>query len=259
MSANLTELINSEEFENALESGATHKREISETFKNRNKTNFNSFCEIMLESDEEIKRILETKKSKRTDNDKTILETFKKNIRSMYMQFQDLTITENLDEGKKTKIEKIVDKIFPVIQILQYIGNDCLEKEFSKRGVTLKLDKTLEDQCSALASESKKECIRSILLDATAIKQQAYDGNIHLNETMFETMVPYELQYDKETNGSGLKTTDWRKLVDAKAKLTEAKSEEAKEKAEKKIHDMAVQKQFEAERANLVKDKLVNI
>ena len=168
MSANLTELINSEEFENALESGATHKREISETFKNRNKTNFNSFCEIMLESDEEIKRILETKKSKRTDNDKTILETFKKNIRSMYMQFQDLTITENLDEGKKTKIEKIVDKIFPVIQILQYIGNDCLEKEFSKRGVTLKLDKTLEDQCSALASESKKECIRSILLDATA-------------------------------------------------------------------------------------------
>jgi hypothetical protein len=67
------------------------------------------FLNILDESDEEIKRILEIKKSKRTDNDKTILETFKKNIRSMYMQFQELTITEKLDEGKKTKIERCKD------------------------------------------------------------------------------------------------------------------------------------------------------
>jgi hypothetical protein len=65
--------------------------------------------------------------------------------------------------------------------------------------------------------------------------------------------------YDKETNNSGLKPGDFKKLVDLKAKQLAAKSEEAKTKIEQKLHDAAADKQFEIARAELVRDKIVGL
>lgn len=252
------QLINSKEFETALIEGAEHKKDIVTSYKSQNKNNFNSFYEVMLEANQDIQKILNTKKSKRTDGEKQQLEDFKKSMRSMYNQVQALTVDEHLEAGQKTKLEKIVDKIIPVINILRYINCNKLEDEFNRRGMTL----NIENICvkyPALNTDDKRTAIAGIFNTATTICQKVLDDNNYINEDIFTKKVPTDLQYDKESNNVGLKTGDWRKLVDAKAKLIMATSEEAKEKAEEKIENIAAQKQFEVARAELVRDKLTKL
>jgi len=253
--ATKTELINSEEFESALTEGAEYKKDMVTSYKSQNKTNFNSFYEVMLESNEEVQKILDTKKKNRTESDNKLVEDFKKDVRSMYNQVQALTVDERLEEGKKNKIEKIVDKIVPVLSVLRYIGNTKLDDELAKYGVTISLKK-LEDTYPALDDENKRKALTGILTSATSIRQKVVDDNSYINEDLFTKKVPIDLQYDKGSNNVGLKTGDWRKLVDAKAKLIMANSDEAKEKAEEKIEHIASEKEFEAARAELVRDKL---
>lgn len=252
------DLINSDEFENALTEGAEYKKDMVTSYKTQNKSNFNSFCEVMLEANEDVQRVLSMKRKNRSDDDKKLVEDFKKDIRSMYNQVQALTVDEHLEEGKKTKIEKIVDKIIPVLSVLRYIGNNKLDNEFAKYGMSIDIKK-LEDIYPALTDKNKKDAITGILNSATSIRQKIVDDNSYINEDLFTKKVPVDLQYDKGSNNVGLKVGDWRKLVDAKAKLIMANSEEAKEKAEEKIEHIATEKQFEADRAELVRDKLINL
>ena len=252
------DLINSDEFEKALTEGAEYRKDMVISYKNQNKTNFDSFYEVMLEANEDIQKILDKKRSKRTDNEKQQILDFKKTVRSMYTQVQALTVDERLEEGKKSKVEKIVDKIVPVLSILRYIGNSKLDTELAKYGVSIDVKK-LESLYPALDDDAKRKALTGILTSATSIKQKVFDDNSYINEDLFQTKVPTGLQYDKESNNLGLKTYDWRKLVDAKAKLIMANSEEAKEKAEEKIEKIASEKQFEMARAELVRDKLTKL
>lgn len=213
----------------------------------------------MLNANEDIKRILETKKSKRNDVDNERLEAFKKDIRAMYSQVQMLTVDEHLEEGKKTRIEKIVDKIIPVIDMLRYIGNTKLDDEFKKYGVILQKTHKLEDKYLGLNDENKRKTLVDIFTSATNIKQKVVDGNEFINSDIFIKKVPIDLQYDKGNNNAGIKPSDFKKLVDAKTKLILASTEEAKEKAEEKIEHIASEKQFEAARAELVRDKLMKL
>lgn len=253
------ELINSEEFENALIEGAEYKKDMVTSYKSQNKSNFNSFYEVMLEANDDAQRILDTKKKNRSESDKQYLDSFKKEIRSMYNQVQALTVDEHLEEDKKTKIEKIVDKIIPVIDILRYINADALEKEFNKRGMTLITTQKLEDKYPKLDNDDKRTILKNIFTTATNIRQKIVDDNSYINEDLFTKKVPVDLQYDKGSNNIGLKSSDWRKLVDAKTKLIMANTDEAKEKAEEKIEHFASEKQFEAARAELVRDKLTKL
>lgn len=252
-------LIKSDEFEKALIEGAEYKKDMVTSYKSQNKLNFNSFYEIMLESNDEAQRILSIKKKKRTDSDNQYLNDFKKDVRSMYSQVQSLTIDEHLEDGKKSKVEKIVDKIIPVIEILRYIGKNELENEFNRRGLKLTIDKSLEEKYPALNSDAKRESIKGIFNSATNIKQKTVDDNSYINEDLFIKKVPVELQYDKGSNNTGLKAGDWRKLVDAKAKLIMATTDTAKEKAEEKIEHLAEEKMFEAARAELVNSALLEM
>jgi len=253
------ELIDSEEFENALIEGAEYKKDIDVSYKAQNKSNYQTFYEIMLNANEDIKRILDIKKSKRNDADNERLESFKKDVRAMYSQVQMLTIDEHLEEGKKTRIEKIVDKIIPVIDMLRYIGNTKLDDEFKKYGVVLTKTSKLEDKYLGLNDENKCKTLVDIFTSATNIKQKVVDGNEFINSDIFTKKVPIDLQYDKGNNNTGIKPSDFKKLVDVKTKLILANSEEAKEKIEEKIEHIASEKQFEAARAELVRDKLMKL
>lgn len=251
------DLLKSDEFDNAITEGAEYKKDMVSSYRTQNKQNFTRFYEVMLEANDEVKKILDTKKKNRTDSDKQLVEDFKKTIRAMYTQVQALTIDEHLEEDKKTKIEKIVDKIIPVIDILRYIGRNELENEFARYGMKLVTDKRLEDKYPILDNDDKRSIIKDIFDQATSIKQRVTDDNEYINNDLFTRKVPIGLQYDKSTNNTGFKTSDWRKLVDAKAKLIMASSDEAKEKAEEKLEHIATEKQFEATRAEMVRDKLI--
>ena len=252
------ELIDSEEFEKALVEGAEYKNNMMVSYKTQNKSNFARFSEIMFEANDEVKAILETRKKNRTDVDKKTLADFKNAVRTMYGQTQVLSLKEDLEEGQKSRIEKIVEKIVPVIDILRYIGNNELEQELAKHGITVTRPK-LDATYPALASQDKQDIIKDIFSTAVALKQKAKDDNEVINSDIYTTKVPTGLQFDKNSNNSGLKASDFRKLVDMKAKLLSAKSDDAKEKVDEKIEHVAAEKQFEAARAELVRDRLTTL
>lgn len=253
------DLLKSDEFDKAIAEGAECKKDMVTSYRIQNKQNFNRFYEVMLEANEEIKKILDTKKKFRSDSDQEAVENFKKTVRAMYTQVQALTVDEHLEEGKKTRVEKIVEKIIPVIDILRYIGCNELENEFARRGMKLTTSMKLEDKYPELNNDDKRKVMKDIFDTATSIRQKVIDDNDYINNDLFTSKVPLGLQYDKSTNNVGFKTGDWRKLVDAKAKLIMASSVEAKEKAEEKLDHIATEKQFEAARAELVRDKLIDL
>jgi len=101
--------------------------------------------------------------------------------------------------------------------------------------------------------------MRDIFNNAKNIKQKMVDDNEKIGTDIYQSRVPIDLQYDKNTNNVGIKPNDFTKLVDMKAKLSMATTEEAKEKVNDTIEQLAGEKQFEAARAELVRDSLTNL
>lgn len=259
MSDNKTILIVSEEFEKVLEEGAEYKKEVLTTCKQRNKSDYSSYCEIMYAANHEVEAILAKKKKNRTEAENEILKKFKEYCASTYRQTVDLLSKEEVEEGKKSKIEKIVSKIVPVYELLRYIGSDVLDKEFQKYGLVLTTSSKFEDKYQDLDNDAKREAISGIFASAVKTRDDVNSLNTRIEQDLYQTKVPIDLQYDKTTNNTGIKPGDFKKLVDVKTKLIMAQSDEAKEKVEEKIQHIAEEKQFEAARAELVRDKLTKM
>ena len=256
---NNKELMGSEEFNNALLEGVEYKKNILTSYKSQNKTNFERFEDVMHSVDTDVQHIEDKKKKNRTEDDQKKLKDFKKYVSSIYKQTQDMCVVEKLEEGQKSKVQKIVEKVVPVIYMLKYIGNDALEKEFQKNGIDLTFKQKLEDKYPILQDPAKKVVMQDIFTNATSIKQKMLDDNDKITSEVYQTKVPADLQYDKKANNTGLKRGDFLKLVNLKTKLVMATSDEAKEKAEEMIENLAGEKQFEAARAELVRDKLAKL
>lgn len=254
--ATKAELINSKEFEDALEAGAELKKNILTSYKKQNKDNYSRFYATMLDSREDIKKILETKKKSRSDADNDAVKKFKQNAVKTYSQVRDFMTPEEVEEGKQTKIEKLVDKIATVFDMLKYVESDVLDKALQKRGLVMTSQNELP---SYFDSDSIKSNVKDIFDCAVKLKQKINADNDEIEDKIYAGKVPIDLQYDKKMNNSGLKPGDFRKLVDMKTKLVMANSEEAKDKVEEKIEHAASEKQFEVARAELVRDKLTKL
>lgn len=162
---------------------------------------------------------------------------------------------EKVEDGKKTKAQKIVEKVVPVIMLLRAIKCRTIDDVLAAAGFRVE-GKSLSDKYPGLSSKEKEAVLEDIFVEAKAVKDKVNNGNREIEDRIFTVNVPAELQYDKDTNNAGLKPGDFKKLVDAKAKLITALTEEAKEKATEKIEHIASEKQFEAARAELVRDSL---
>lgn len=257
--ADKKQLLSSKEFEEALAEGADAKRELVTTCKQANKSAFQQFSEIMLQANPSVKQILGKRRKNRTDSEVEEVKAFKQRVRDLYYHGQKLIAPEAVEDGKKSRIEKIVEKIVPVIDILRYIGEDALENELKKHGLSVDGRPKLEDQFIVLGKPEIQDIIKQIFIDAKSVKKRVDEGNDAISKQIYEQKVPIELQYDKKTNNTGLKPGDFRKLVDMKLKLDLAKSKEAKEKVDEKIQDQAEEKQFEIARAELVRDGLTKL
>lgn len=258
MNNNLT-LISSEEFEKVLEEGANYKKEVLTTYKQRNKSDYHSYCEIMYAANHEVESILNKKKKNRTEAENEILKKFKEYCSLTYRHTIDLLAKEELEDNKKSKIEKIVSKIVPVYEILRYIGSDILDKEFQKYGLTLTSSSKFEDKYSDLNNDDKRKAILDIFTSAVKTKDNVNAINTCISQDLYQTRVPVDLQYDKTTNNTGIKSSDFKKLVDIKTKLVMAQTDDAKEHVEEKIQHIAEEKQFEAARAELLRDKITTM
>jgi hypothetical protein len=256
MNTNHKALIQSQEFESALDEGAEYKKTIMTTYKQQNKSNYERFYDVMLSANDEIQSILDKKKKNRTDSEKARVLQFKHDVKSMYSRAQDYLIPEKLEDGEKSKFDKLIDKIVPVIDILTYIGDTTFLKKLTDNGITITRN-TLENNYPKFNDDNQRKIMIDIFSQAKNIKQKISDDNEYIEENIFQTKVPLELQYDKETNNLGLKSGDFKKLVDIRMKSLMANTLAAKEKVDEKIQKAATEKQFEAARAELMRDKML--
>ena len=254
MDNNKTNLILSDEFEKALVSAAEIKNNNISMCKTRNKDNYIQFYELMLASRRDIQSILDMRKKNRTDDDNNKVKSFKKEVSSTYKQVCDLLIPEELEDGEPSKIQKMVQKITSVLKMLDYLGDNRIEEEFKKSGIELKYKKLSEEE--VFSQSHIKENIECIFNNGKNIKEDINKNNEEIKTNIYENSVPSDLQFDKSMNPTGIKSSDFCKLVDLKAKLLQAQDDDAKEKISEKASDMAGDYLMQNRRNELLNQKL---
>jgi len=260
------ELICSEAFEDALTQGSEKAIEIDGTHKQKNRDNYSLFYDIMLRATPHIEEICNKRKKDRTASEVEELKNFKKSVSAKYKMVKEMIFIpedEKLDEnGVSVKLPKkamaLVDRLSAVVQLLRYIGHGELEAELARRGITLSYAK-LEDVSDAYGVDAIHRDIVSVFDTSCSIQKDIDDANREITEGIFTSAVPQELQYDKDTNPTGLKNSDFKKLVALKVKLIKSITEEAAEKTEDAINNSAYEKTNEIARNELIREKLMTM
>lgn len=253
------ELITGQDMDKALKEAAEIKKTILTTYKDRDKTNYEQFYATVLHADKEISDIMDKRKKNRTDAENERIKAFKKNTLRAYKLVCEYITPEEVEDGKPTKLQKLVDRIALALDYLRYIGANELENEFDRRGITLATGLRLEDKSEVWADERVKANIKEVFSAGRAIREQVMNDTKEFAEGIFETAVPADLVYVKDTNPVGLKKSDWSKLVDAQTKLLMAAPGDERDKVEGQINDLAADKQFDQERARLMQVKLASM
>lgn len=252
------ELIMGEDFEKALISAAEVKNNNISICKSRNKDNYAQFYELMLASRVDIQSILDTKKSHRSDDDNNKIKEFKKSTSSSYKQVCDLLVPENLEDGELSKIQKMVQKITNVIKFLDYLGDNRIEEEFKKSGISLSYEHMSETDI--FGRDYIKEQMESMFNVGKNNKMDIDKHNEVIKTDIYESLVPIDLQYDKTSNPTGIKVSDFCKLVDLKAQMLQAQNNsEDKEKIIDKATNMAGDYIFQNKRNEILNQKLSEI
>lgn len=252
-----TELIKGEEFEKALSDAAELKRENITSVKSRNRDNYSRFYDIMLMSRRDIQSILDKRKKDRTDSENDEVKAFKKETSAQYRQICQLIAPEELEEGELTKVQKIVQKIAPIIKLMDYIGHNEIEKEFGKYGIRFDYLHLLDSE-NVFENEQVEADIKEIFDRGKDLRGEVEKNNEAIKTTIFESVVPLDLQFEKSTNPTGIKSSDFCKLVDLKTKMLMAADDEAREKVEEKANDLAGQCEFDNARLKLLQSKLLD-
>lgn len=257
------DLLESKEFEDALLEGAEYKKDIMTSWKTANKATYERFYETMLNARTDIKEILDKRRKLRTDSEKEAVRKFKSDTAKQYRTVCDFLVPEQVEDGQMTKIDKLVDKIASSIHILRYLaglpGVNVLEDAFTKRHISLAVGLGIEDVYENLKNDDVRKNMIDIFNQAVKLRENVKNANEVIGVNIYTEKVPAELQYDKDNNNAGLKPSDFRKLVDLKAKLNMANTADAKAKVDEKLEKAATDKQFEIARAELMRDKITNM
>lgn len=252
---NREELIKGEDMDKALLEAAEVRKNILTTYRDQDKSNMDQFYETVFNSRADVREIADKRKKDRSDEENAMLKAFAKDTRRSYKMVCDMLTPEEVEEGKPTKVQKLVDRIALVYDYLKYVGADELEREFAKRGLEIR-SVPLEERSPVWADERVRENIKNVFAAGKKVRENTIaDTNVILEE-IFTSAVPQELVYEKDSNPVGLKRGDWAKLVDFKTKLVMAKEEEQREKIEDQANTLAEEKQFDQERARLMQAKL---
>ena len=260
-------LILSDDFDKALTDGADIKSEIHGTMKQRIKNNYERFYDIMLVSRPDIQSICDKRKKDRTPDENETLKKFAKTVKKQYRFVKDMMFLSEdekaNDDGTTNivpkKVVQLVERLSSVYAILKYIGNHTLEDELVKNGIAVSAT-PLEMQSEAFENVRIKEDMVEIFNESCKIWSEIDDAERRIKGDIFVNMVPENLQFDKQTNPSGLRDSDFKKLVDVKYKLLKSEKsgdEESKEKASEKAMDEAEKKTFEIERNKTIRTGLI--
>jgi hypothetical protein len=260
------ELICSEDFENALNEGVSKHNEITGTLKSRNKDNYEIFYDIMLKSRSDIQSIMEKKKKDRTAAEQEEVKKFNLKTKNQYKFVKDMIFinedesmdSEGVSNHLPKKLVQIVDKLNAVVAVMSYIGHTELEKELEKCGIVLKY-KTLEEISDVFQNEYVKEDVVNVFNSSCRIQKEIDDKKTEISEVIFENSVVPELRYDKDINPSGIKQSDFGKLVSIKAKIEKAKTEDSKAKAEETANNMSEEKTFDITRSEILRAKYMEM
>lgn len=261
-------LINSDDFDKAILNGIEIKDEIDGPIKTRNRNNYDLFFDIMLKSRTDIQSILDKKKKYRTDSEIATYKKFLKETKAQYKLVKDMIfLCENdklnedgTDNTIPKKLTKLVDTLSAVHSMLKYIGNTMLDDELTKRGIKV-ISKSMEEQSEVFENDMVKKDVKTVFEQTCNIQADIEAAKRKIVEDIYTSMVPNELQYDKNTNPAGIKDSDFDKLVGIKYNIikSERADDDAKEKANDKAASEAEKKTFDIARNETIISFLANV
>jgi hypothetical protein len=166
------------------------------------------FVDNMLPSNPKVQNILGNFKSS-TDDEKAMAKEWTKTQRRRFK-----AVTKLLSSGSSGKdpIQGMVDKIADVAMLLKYLGDTRLEEAFEKAGMKLEVTPLEEAEPYFADNEDAKTTIADIFTQAKESTEEVAKVNAKIDTEYFEE-TDSSLKYDKETNASGIKKSDFRKLM----------------------------------------------
>lgn len=256
------ELICSDSFQAALDNASATSLEINGTLKTNNKTNYEVFYDIMLKSRTDIEEILDKKKKNRTPAEEEEVKKFKKQTSSKYKQVREMIYEpkgDSLDDNGVTKplpkkLAALIDRFANVYQILKYIGHNELEEELKRRGISV-VATPLENVSDVFQNDAIHQSINEVFETACKIQGSIDDAKSEIEDVIFPSQVPVELQYDKSLNPSGIKMSDFNKLIALQVKKMRAMTDDAKEKVDEQLENAAVAKHCDMVRSEVLREK----
>lgn len=179
---------------------------------NKSKDNLNDlecqFVDNMVLSNQKVKNTLANPKTA-SDDDKAFAKGWMKAQRKKFK-----AVTKLLSSGSSGKdpIQGMVDKIAEVATLLKYLGDTRLEEAFESAGMKLEIKPLEETEPYFADNEDAKTTIADIFKQATESVGEVAKVNEKIDTEYFEE-TDSSLKYDKDTNVSGIKKADFRKLM----------------------------------------------
>ncbi len=149
-----------------------------------------------------------------------------------YMYYEGKASKNPKDEVNK--LEKLLDEIQIAVQYLRYINHtENLDKLLAERSMTISC-RNLQDTEEVLSDPEVQSNISAIFNSANSVHSQICSESNSIKMDIFEELDDF-LKYDAKTNKSGLKSSEFDKLVSLEA--IKQKSEELAEKKLDSIED----------------------
>ena len=204
----LHEALASKDFTDILDKATAEKISVENKAKDNLEDLECQFIDAVLPANKKIQGIMANIKSASGD-EKGLVKKWTKEQRRKFR-----SVTKLLSSGSSGRdpIQGMVDKIADVATLLKYLGDTRLEEAFAKAGMKLEVTPLEEAEPYFADNEDAKTTIADIFTQAKESTEEVAKVNEKIDTEYFEE-TDTALKYDKDTNASGIKKSDFRTLM----------------------------------------------
>lgn len=207
--------LESKNFDEKLDEAAEVNIKVQEELKPEQKDLMDAYVRKMIDINPEMHRIYSAPKKRRRKEEQYKLKEF---IASQKKQFKAVKRvvcpTIKPDGSVVNPLEKMVEKIAKIYQMLIYIGNEEILKIFNDANLSFKVNK-LEEECPEFADESVKQYVAYIFKTVTDNNNRIQSLKNSIKNEIYPELDP-EIRYSEE-NKNGLKASQFESLAAQKA------------------------------------------
>ena len=199
----------SEEFTRILEQATAEKISVENRAESAVKDLECQFIDEMVKSNPKISGIVSKKNP--SQDEKDILKDWMREQRKLFKAVSGIVTKASTGTNP---LDALVAKIAEVAAILEYLGNTTLRDKFAERGINFEVT-PFEQGNEHLSKPETRTVVADIFVQTVEAKKELKDLEDRLDSDFYGNLSE-EVKYDKDSNASGIKLADFKKLVKVK-------------------------------------------